>query len=80
MANYDPPYKTVFFVCYLTVAAIVASEAGSLGNSESYAANQPYDAFGDEWYLVNEEEHPWCGTLLRANEKIGTLVPRDSEQ
>ena len=26
-------------------------------------ASQPSAAFvfGDEWHLVNEEEHPWCG-------------------
>lgn len=61
MTNYDPPYKTLFFVCYSTVAAIVATEAGLLGDSDSYAANQSYEAFGEEWHLVNEEEHPWCG-------------------
>ena len=56
MNSYDPPYKTLFFVCYSTVAAIVATEAGPLGDSDSYVANQSYDAFGDEWHLVNEEE------------------------
>ena len=77
MTNYDPPYKTLFFVCYLTVAAIVATEAGLLGSSESYAANQSYDAFafGDEWHLVNEEEHPWCGFGRMDDVEVGYLVP-----
>ena len=79
MNIYDPPYKTLFFVCYSTVAAIVATEAGLLGNSESYVANQSYDAFGDEWHLVNEEEHPWCGTGLTDDWEVGTLVSRDSD-
>ena len=77
MTNYDPPYKTLFFVCYSTVAAIVATEAGLLGNSDSYAANQSYDAFafGDEWNLVNEEEHPWCGFGRMDDVEVGYLVP-----
>ena len=60
--SYDPPYKTLFLVCYSAVAAIVVTEAGLLGDSDSYVANQSYEAFGEEWHLVNEEEHPWCGT------------------
>ena len=77
MANYDPPYKTLFFVCYSTVAAIAATEAGLLDNSDSYAANQSYDAFvfGDEWQLVNEEEHPWCGFGRMDNAEVGYLAP-----
>ena len=53
MNNYDPPYKTLFFVCYSAVAAIFATEAGLIGNSDSYAVSQSYDAlaFGDEWWL-----------------------------
>ena len=27
----------------------------------SFAETQAYDAFVDEWHLVNEEEHPRCG-------------------
>ena len=62
--KYDPPYKTLFFVCYSTVAAIVATEAGLLSNSDSYAANQPYDAFAGDYdsYLENNKVHRWCGT------------------
>ena len=75
MANYDPPYKTLFFVCYSTVAAIVATEAGLLGYSDSYAANQSYDAFGAEWHLLNEEEHPWCGFGRMDDVEVGYLVP-----
>lgn len=75
MTNYDPPYKTLFFVCYSTVAAIVATEAGLLGSSDSYAANQSYETFGDEWHLVNEEEHPWCGFGRMDEVEVGYLVP-----
>ena len=75
MTNYDPPYKTLFFVCYSTVAAIVATEAGLLGSSDSYFANQSYEAFGEEWHLVNEEEHPWCGFGRMDDVEVGYLVP-----
>ena len=75
MANYDPPYKTLFFVCYSTVAAIVASEAGLIDNSDSYAANQSYDAFGDEWVVIKEEGHPWCGFGRMDDVEVGYLVP-----
>ena len=61
MANYYPPHKTLFFICYSTLATIFATEAGLLGDSDSYVANQSYEAFGEEWPLVNEEEHPWGG-------------------
>ena len=75
MNTYDPPYKTLFFVCYSTVAAIVATEAGLLDNSDSYAANQSYDAFGTEWDLEKEEEHPWCGFGRIDDVEVGYLVP-----
>ena len=79
--SYDPPYKTLFVVCYSTVAAIVATEAGLLGSSDSYAANQSYDAFafGDEWNLVNEEEHPWCGFGRMDDVEVGYLVPNGDD-
>ena len=73
--NYDPPYKTLFFVCYSTVAAIVATEVDLSGNSDSYAANQSYEAFGDEWHLVIEEEHPWCGFGRMDDLEVGYIVP-----
>ena len=73
--SYDPPYKTLFYVCYSTVAAIVATEAGLLSDSDSYVANQSYDAFGEEWHLVNEEEHPWCGFGRMDDVEVGYLVP-----
>ena len=75
MVTYDPPYKTLFFVCYSTVAAIVATEAGLLGDSDSYSASQSYEAFGAEWHLVNEEEHPWCGFGRMDDVEVGYLVP-----
>ena len=78
--NYDPPYKTLFFVCYSTVAAIVATEAGLLGNSDSYVANQSYEAFGEEWHLVNEEEHPWCGFGRMDDVEVGYLVPNGDDE
>ena len=77
MNSYDPPYKTVFFVCYATVAAIVATEAGLVGNVDSYVESRSHDAlvFGHEWYLVNEKHHPWCGTFLEGEGKVESLVP-----
>lgn len=76
MTNYDPPYKAMFFLCYSTVAAIVATEAGLLAKSGSYIPNQSPDAFvfGHEWYLVNEKQHPWCGTFLEDEWEVGSLV------
>lgn len=64
MNNYDPPYRTLFFVCYSTVAAIVANEAGLLGNSDFYLAEQSHQAFVEEFerYLADNKDHPWCGT------------------
>ena len=74
MADNDPPYKTLFFVCFSTIAAIVATEAGLLSGSDSYAANQSYDAFGADWHLVNEEEHPWCGFGRMDDVEVGHLA------
>ena len=76
MANCDPPYKTLFFVCYSTIAAIVATEAGLLDNSDSHTANQSRDAFSDEYdtYLENNKLHPWCG-WLEDEWEVGYLIP-----
>ena len=27
-----------------------------------------------EWYLVNEKQHPWCGTFLEGEWEVGSLV------
>ena len=80
VTTYDPPYKTMFFVCYSTVAAIVATEAGLSGDSDSHLENQPYDgfAFGHQWYLVEEREHPWCGFGRMDNAEVGYLAPDGS--
>ena len=76
MTNYDPPYKTLFFACYSTVAAIVATEAGLLDNPDSYVAEQSHQAFVDDYksYLADSEEHPWCGTGRMDNVQVGFLV------
>ena len=39
-------------------------------------ANQPSAAFvfGDEWHLVNEEEHPWCGFGRMEDAEVGYVV------
>lgn len=80
--SYDPPYKTLFFIGYSTVAAIVATEAGLLGNSDSCVANQSYDAFvfGHEWVLVKEEGHPWCGFGRMDDVEVGYLVPNGDDE
>ena len=74
--NCDPPYKTLFFVCYSTVAAIVATEAGLLGDSDSYVANQSYEAFVDDYesYLENNKVHPWCGFGRMDDLEVGYLA------
>lgn len=63
MANYDPPYKTLFFVGYSTVAAILATQAGLLGEPDAYLAENSHQELVEEFerYLASNEEHPWCG-------------------
>jgi hypothetical protein len=64
MNTYDPPYKTLFFVCYSTLAAIVSTEAGLLSKHDAHLAEQSHQAFVDDYesYLADNEVHPWCGT------------------
>ena len=64
MANYDPPCKTLFFVCYSTLAAIVATEAGLFRNPDTYLAELSHQQLVEEFeeYLASNKEHPWCGT------------------
>ena len=75
--NYDPPYKTLFFVCYSTVAAIVATEAGLLGNPDTHLAELSHQEFIEDFerYLASNEEHPWCGTGRLEETEVGYLVP-----
>ena len=77
MNNYDPPYRTLFFVCYSTVAAIVANEAGLLGNSDFYLAEQSHQAFVEEFerYLADNKDHPWCGTGRMDDAEVEYLIP-----
>lgn len=65
MKSYDPPYKTMFFVCYSTVAAIVATEAGLLGDSDSLLSDKSHDKFvlDNGRFLAETHVHPWCGTF-----------------
>ena len=76
MTNYDPPYKTLFFVCYSTVAAIVATEAELLGNANAYEAELSHQEFVEEFgeYLASNEKHPWCGTGRMDDAEVGYLV------
>ena len=80
MTNYDPPYKTLFFVCYSIVAAIVATDAGLLGNSDADTAELSHQEFLEEFerYLASNEEHPWCGTGRLKETEVGYLV-RDGD-
>ena len=80
LTNYDPPYKTLFFLCYSTVAAIVATEAGLLSNPDSYVARQSHEAFVDDYesYLADKEKHPWCGTGRMDDVEIGFSIPDGS--
>ena len=80
MTNYNPPYKTLFFVCYSTVAAIVATEAGLLGDSDLYLTEQSHQEFVEEFeeYLASNEEHPWCGTGRMDDVEIGFSIPDGS--
>ena len=77
MTAYNPPYKTLFVLCYSAVAATVATEAGLLDNSDSYLARQSHKAFVDDYesYLADNEEHPWCGTGRMDDAEVGYLVP-----
>ena len=63
MANYDPPFKALFIICYSAVAATAAIEAELLGNPDSYVTEQSYQGFVEEYekYRANNEPHPWCG-------------------
>lgn len=76
MTNYNPPYKTLFFLCYSAVVAIVATEAGLLDNPDSNVARQSHQALLDDYesYLADNEEHPWCGTGRMADVQVGFLV------
>ena len=81
MTNYDPPYKALFLVCYSTVAAIVANEAGLLGNSDFYLAEQSHQEFVEEFdrYLADNEDHPWCGFGRMDDVEVGYLVPNGDD-
>ena len=74
--NYNPPYKTLFFLCYSAVVATVAAEAGLLDNPDSSVARQSHQAFVDDYetYLADNEEHPWCGTGRMDDTQVGFLV------
>ena len=77
MTNYDPPYKTLFFVCCSTVAAIVASETGLFGTPDTYLAKLSHQELVEEYerYLADHEEHPWCGFGRMDAVEVGYLVP-----
>jgi len=74
--NCDPPYKTLFALCYSAVAATVATEARLLDNPDSYVARQSHQAFVDDYesYLADNEVHPWCGTGRLDGNQVGFLV------
>ena len=76
MTNHPAPYKTLLFVCYSTVAAIVATEAGLLGITDTHLAEQSHQEFVEEFerYLAENEEHPWCGTGRMDDFEVGYLV------
>jgi hypothetical protein len=78
--NYDPPYKTLFVACYSTVAAIVATEAGLLGITVTYLAEQSHQGFVEEFkgYLASNEEHPWCGFGRMDDVEVGFSIPNGS--
>jgi len=76
MTNYNPPYKTLFIVCYSTVAAIVANQAGLLGSPDTDLAELSHQEFIEDFerYLASNEEHPWCGTGRLDDTEVGHLV------
>jgi hypothetical protein len=77
MTYCDPPYKTLFFVCYSTVAAIVATEAGLLSKHDTSLAELSHQEFVEEFdrYLADNEDHPWCGTGRLDDAEVGYLAP-----
>ena len=76
MTNDAPPHKTLFFVCYSTITAIVATEAGLLGNPDAYLAELSHQEFVEELErnLASNEEHPWCGTGHLEETEVGYLA------
>ena len=76
-AAWQPRYKFFVLVCYSTVAAIVATEAGLLGKPDAYLAEESHQAFVQEFerYLASNEVHPWCGTGRLEDTQVGYLVP-----
>ena len=76
MTSFDPPYKTLFFVCFSTLAAIVANQAGLLGSPDTDLAKLSHQEFIEEFerYLASNEEHPSCGTGRLEDIEVGYLV------
>ena len=76
MANYDPPYKTLFLVCCSTVAAIIANQADLLGNPDAHLAELSHQELIEDFerYLASDEDHPWCGTGRLENTQVDYLV------
>jgi hypothetical protein len=75
MTDYFAPHKTLFFVCCSTITAIVATEAGLLGEPDAYLAEESHQAFVQEFerYVASNEEHPWCGTGRLEETEVGYL-------
>ena len=73
MNSYDPPYKTMFLICYSAVAAVVATEA----KPDAYVAELSHQEFVEEFekYLAENEEHPWCGFGRMDDTEFGYLIP-----
>jgi hypothetical protein len=73
MTNDAPQYKTLLFVCYSSVAAFVATEAGLLGNPDTHLAELSHQEFIEDFerYLASNEEHPWCGTGRLEETEVG---------
>ena len=76
MANYDPPHKTLFFVCCSTVAALIANQADLLGNPDAHLAELSHQELIEDFerYLASNEDHPWCGTGRLEDTQVGYLV------
>ena len=76
MTNYDPPHKTLFFVCCSTVGALIANQTDLLDNPDAHLAELSHqELIADfERYLASNEDHPWCGTGRLEETEVGYLA------
>ena len=70
------PVKTLLFISFSTVAAMVAIKSGLLDNSDFPRAWQSNHHFVEDYksYLARNHEHPWCGYQKLHEYEVRVLV------